>query len=240
MHNGKKQKRQEKQKKQKSETMKAQLTDREKSLLYILALMLVLVVGGKYIIIPTYGKMAELKIQSEAAQMKEVAARESIDGLEATKLETERLMMQIRGNSKTISVFLNDEGVDNLITKLCIENKLKPVALAIESDPYDKIDLEKMPDKTALQGDTVEGESLPQEPATAETETINYTRAANVNLILQGSKQSLLGFIDKINSVPYLLVESFTSSFSDSSGTLLGEQTHSIRIKINMLNTEIK
>ncbi|MGB5822446.1 MAG: hypothetical protein WBH44_00085 [Proteocatella sp.] len=235
MDNGKKQKKQEKPKKQKSKMMQTQLTDREKSLLYVLAIMLILIVGVKYIIAPTYQKMAELKIQDEDVQMKEAATLATIEGLETTKLETERLMIQIRENSKNISTFLNDEGVDNLITKLCIENNLKPIALAIESDPYDKFDMEKMPETPASQG-----EAPTEEVAATETAAVKYTRSAKVNLILQGSKQSMLGFIDKINSVPYLLVESFTSSFSESAGTLPGGQTHSIKIKINMLNTEFK
>lgn len=240
MDNGKKHKKQEKIKKQKPKMIQTQLTDREKSLLYILAIMLILLVGVKYIITPTYAKMAELKIQSEAVQMKEADTLATIEGLEATKLETERLMIQIRENSKNISVFLNDEGVDNLITKLCIENNLKPVALAIESDPYAKFDIEKMPEKQAASEEALPvDETATTEALAVEPAAINYTRTANVNLIIQGSKQSMLGFIDKINSVPYLLVESFTSSFSDISGTLLGEQTHSVRIKINMLNTEI-
>ena len=63
---------------QKAKMVQTQLSDREKSLLYLLAIMLVLIVGGKYIIIPTYEKMAELKVQSEEIQIKEVDVRASI------------------------------------------------------------------------------------------------------------------------------------------------------------------
>ena len=85
---------------QKAKMVQTQLSDREKSLLYLLAIMLVLIVGGKYIIIPTYEKMAELKVQSEEIQIKEVDVRASIESLEATKLETQRLMAQIGENPK--------------------------------------------------------------------------------------------------------------------------------------------
>ena len=92
---------------QKAKMVQTQLSDREKSLLYLLSIMLVLIVGGKYIIIPTYEKMAELKVQSEEIQIKEVDVRASIESLEATKLETQRLMAQIGENPKNISTFLN-------------------------------------------------------------------------------------------------------------------------------------
>ena len=225
---------------QKAKMVQTQLSDREKSLLYLLAIMLVLIVGGKYIIIPTYEKMAELKVQSEEIQIKEVDVRASIESLEATKLETQRLMAQIGENPKNISTFLNDEGVDNLITKLCIENNLKHVALAIESAPYNKIDLEKIPGAPTAEGEIAAGDATAVETAAVEPAELIYTRSAEVNLMLKGSKQSMFGFIDNINSVPYLLVEGFASSFTSSTGDVPGEQTHSVKIKINMINTEFK
>ena len=225
---------------QKAKMVQTQLSDREKSLLYLLAIMLVLIVGGKYIIIPTYEKMAELKVQSEEIQIKEVDVRASIESLEATKLETQRLMAQIGENPKNISTFLNDEGVDNLITKLCIENNLKPVALAIESAPYNKIDLEKIQGAPTAEGEIAAGDATAVETAAVEQAELIYTRSAEVNLMLKGSKQSMFSFIDNINSVPYLLVEGFTSSFTSSTGDVPGEQTHSVKIKINMINTEFK
>lgn len=229
------------------------LTDREKSLLYLLAVMLIFVGGGKYIMMPAYEKMAELSVEKDELQMKEEAAVSAIAAMESTKLETQRLMTQILENSDDVSSFLNDEGVDSLITNLCIENNLKPMALAIESDPYAKIDLEKMPEtpvtdgaqEAAAEGQSSETspeqeDSAQEAPLNPEAEAIKYTRAAEVNLLVQGSKQSMLAFIDNINSREYLLVESFTSSFAEPSGLLIGQQTHSIRIKINMLNTELE
>lgn len=229
MANIKKLKKSGKSKTPKFKMSQKKLTANERKLLYMLAIIGILIIGGKYILLPAYQEMESLKLQSEELSAKKAAAEATIEGLEATELETQRLMTQIHANSNNISPFLNDEGVDNLITTLCLENALKPVALAIESEPYDKLSLEQSAETSAPA-------DAPAEEQPAEPKAVNYTRSAEVNLVLTGSRQSMLSFIDNINSVPYLLVESFTSSFLEASQ----DQTHSIRIKINMLNTEIK
>lgn len=210
------------------------LTEREKTLLFLLAVVIIFVGGVKYMMVPLQAKTSELKVNRDNLQMQEVDTKSSIETLEATKIENTRLIGEINKKSEDISEFLNDESVDSLITGLCIKNGLKPIALAIESEPYRKISIDKKPEIEETQTDenpevvTVPQEALP-----------SYTRTANVSMVMTGSKDSMLNFIDEVNTKAYLLVDEFSSSFENSSSGI-NVITHTVKIKINMINADVK
>lgn len=220
------------------------LTEREKNLLFLLAVVLILVGGFKYILSPLELKTSELKLSRDNLQMQEVDARASIETLDATKAENKRLKLEVEKKSEEVSKFLNDENVDSLITGICIENGLKPVALSIESEPYKKVDIDNSPKSEA--GSESEEASTPTEDtevtedasqeevnAELEDEVPSYMRTATVSMVMTGSKDNMLNFIDSINKKEYLLVDEFSSSFED-------QITHTVKIKINMINADIK
>lgn len=215
------------------------LTERERTLLFLLAVVLIAVGGLKYIVAPLQTRTAELKGTRDNLQMQEVDTRASIDTLEATKAENKRLIQEIKKKSEDISEFLNDESVDSLITGICIKNGLKPIALSIESEPYKKLEIDENREATTTQAEQTDENS--EIVAVPEEALPSYTRTATVSMVITGSKDSMLNFIDEINKKAYLLVDEFSSSFSSSDKTEgVNVITHTVKIKINMINADIK
>lgn len=113
-------------------------------LIYILVIVLILFLGNKYILMPTYTNWNNLKLQKEELELKKFEMEQKISNVDSLKTEIEKINFDISELAKDISPFLNDEDADNMLTSLCIFHNLKPINLNIRSNDYKKINLKAL------------------------------------------------------------------------------------------------
>lgn len=232
-------------------------------LIYILVIVLILFLGNKYILMPTYTNWNNLKLQKEELELKKFEMEQKISNVDSLKTEIEKINFDISESAKDISPFLNDEDADNMLTSLCIFHNLKPINLNIRSNDYKKINLKALSEQyknvndNAIQleeADEVESdknagvtentldtkntnpglsENLEMEKVEEEIHDF-YIRTAYVTMEFEGNMGSMLDFIDDVNKTPYLSVLEYSSVFSDERQELF---QHKAVIKIIMINT---
>lgn len=238
---------------------KKTLTKRERALIYILIIIIIVFIGGNYILKPSYEKWNLLKLEKQELEIQKFDMEQKISEIDILKTDIDKINLNISESTKNISPFLKDEDIDNMITSLCIFHNLKPVNLSIRSNEYKKINLKQLSDEYEDFSQKVaeSEESKVEESKTdileeldinnKENEIIEnlnqsdeneikdfYIRSAYVTMQFEGHMEDMLKFIDDVNDIPYLSVLEYSSIFSEEKSELFN---HKAIIKIIMINT---
>lgn len=112
------------------------LTKREKVLIYIL-ICFALLMGGFYLVVfPSYQTYQTLSNQWSEAEFQQAAMAaviESVPSVMETRNEAE---VKLSGLKAPYSAHLPNEGLDSLLTQLCLDYNLKPKVLAVETNAW--------------------------------------------------------------------------------------------------------
>lgn len=110
------------------------LTNREKLLIYILACFLIGFFGIYFVIIPSYESFQVVNDQAAEAQFTQESMAMAIDSIPSTMQARDEATSNLAILKAPFPQKLTNEGLDMLLTQLCLDYSLSPKVLAIESN----------------------------------------------------------------------------------------------------------
>lgn len=110
------------------------LTKREKLLIYILGCFLIAFFGIYFVIIPSYQSFQVVNDQAAEAKFTEESMAMAIDGIPSTMQARDEATTNLAILKSPFPQKLTNEGLDKLLTQLCLDYSLSPKVLAIESN----------------------------------------------------------------------------------------------------------
>ncbi|MBK5244467.1 MAG: hypothetical protein JJE18_05500 [Eubacteriaceae bacterium] len=112
------------------------LTKREKLLIYIL-ICFGLLMGGFYLVVfPSYQKYQILSNQLSEAQFQQAAMASAIASVPSVMKTRDQASVKLSGLKEPYLAHLPNEGLDSLLTQLCLDYNLKPKVLAVETNAW--------------------------------------------------------------------------------------------------------
>ncbi len=189
--------------------MKSGLSKREKLLILIVAVILILFVGLQFVIAPLYNNfIAKTNELSELRTEKEMLDNKLAN--EATARAKHETALKDYEDIKLIyKTALANEDMDHLLTGLCLESGLSPMTLGIsDSKPLTPITNDKQ----------------------AGSEVIAAFSATEATMTLNGSYNSVKTLITKVEGMESLRITRLSLSNKDENGGI------SVGFKLTMLN----
>jgi len=112
------------------------LTMREKILIYIL-ICFGLLMGGLYLVVfPGYQRYQTLSNQLSEAQFQQAAMASAIESVPSVRETRDQANVKLSGLKGPYLAHLPNEGLDSLLTQLCLEYNLKPSVLAVATNAW--------------------------------------------------------------------------------------------------------
>lgn len=112
------------------------LSKREKVLIYILICFGLLMGGFYLVIVPSYQKYQNLSNQLSEAQFHQAAMASAIESVPSVMQTRDQASVTLNGLKGPFLAHLPNEGLDSLLTQLCLDYNLKPSVLAIETNAW--------------------------------------------------------------------------------------------------------
>jgi hypothetical protein len=110
------------------------LTKREKLLIYILGCFLIGLFGFYFVVGPSYRQFITVNDQAGEAEFTQKNMEMVIDGIPASMQARDDTNLKLASLKSPFSQALPNEGVDRLLTQLCLSHGLAPQVLAIQSN----------------------------------------------------------------------------------------------------------
>lgn len=110
------------------------LTKREKLLIYVLACFLIGFFGIYFVILPSYSSFQVARDQAAEAQFTKESMEMAIDSIPSTMQARDEAATNLASLKAPFQPELTNEGLDMLLTQLCLDYSLSPKVLAIESN----------------------------------------------------------------------------------------------------------
>ena len=193
--------------------MNQELSKREKILIFIAVIVVLVFVAFQFFIMPVYSKYTaksdeyyNLSYEKEQLDMK-------IQSEELTRnnyIDLEKDFMEIKESYPAV---MSNEELDRMITGLCLENKLNPVMLEISVE------------ETAEEGTEAQTESAEEETDSAEEQTDSAEEqkvpfvVATVTMNLSGDYNSMKGLIDTVEGIDYIQITQISYAKEKDTGT---------------------
>lgn len=115
------------------------LTKREKVLIYIL-ICFGLLMGGFYLVVfPSFEKYQALSSQLSEAQFQQTTMASAIENVPLVMQARDEGNVKLNGLKGTFSAHLPNQGLDTLITKLCMDYNLKPKVLTVSMNAWEPV-----------------------------------------------------------------------------------------------------
>ncbi len=115
------------------------LSRREKFLIYFLVCFLVTIFGTFYVIKPSYEKFVLVNQQAVEAKFTQQSMEMTIDGIPASMQARDEAKAKLAGLKTPFPANLPNEGIDSLLTQLCLGYSLSPKLLAIENNQFQDV-----------------------------------------------------------------------------------------------------
>ena len=110
------------------------LTKREKLLIYILACLMIVSGGIYFVVLPAYARYATVSSQAAEAEFTQESMTMAIEGMPSTMTTGNETNAKLMTLKSPFSVKLANEGLDVLLTQLCLSYSLTPTMLSIEDN----------------------------------------------------------------------------------------------------------
>lgn len=179
----------------------SKLSSREKVMLYVLVLVVVLAVGTRFIVQPLLNTTANVQDEIDEQsmlQMDMMEANTSVDMLKTQITDTEDEISLLQ--SDLYPGLINDS-FDELVTGLMLKHHLVPVSLKMSDLAI--TDILSYGDQALTDGEA----NNQQSNGDGDVQTDNkypqlYTNT--VEIIAEGSRSNIISFIDEVNNMPAL------------------------------------
>lgn len=176
----------------------SQLSQREKIMLYGLALLLI-VVGGIFLLIkPALARHDLLRQEMDELQIQRDAIEAVLLGLEGLEAEEARLQQELTDLGYLLSPVMTNEDLDHMLTGLLLEHQLTPQSLTLSDIGYVSI------------APFTAGSLLPADSDQQEQEDTPMLLANVCNFTTSGARLHVLDLVDAIDKCTYLLLNNCT------------------------------
>jgi len=206
------------------------LSKRERILIFIAAIVVLVFVAFQFFIMPAYNKYtAKLDEYDNLSYEKELLDMEfrSEELTRNNYIDFEKEFIEIK---ERYPVVMSNEELDRMMTGLCLENKLNPVMLEISveetAEEETEVQTEEQPESAEEETDSTEDET-----DSAEEQAVPFV-VATVKMNLGGDYNSMKGLIDTVENIDYIQItqisyakEKDTSTPSDSNISVIFEVT---------------
>ncbi|MGV8906657.1 MAG: hypothetical protein ACOH15_08660 [Acetobacterium sp.] len=115
------------------------LTKREKMLIYMLIIFGVLMAGFYLVVFPSYEKYQALGNELSEAQFQQTAMASAIENVPVVMTARDEGNVKLNGLKGPFSAHLPNQGLDSLITKLCMDYNLKPKVLTVSMNAWESV-----------------------------------------------------------------------------------------------------
>jgi hypothetical protein len=194
------------------------LTQREKLLIYIL-ICFVIVSGGIYfVVLPSYARYAAISDQAAEAAFTQESMAMSIESIPATMTTRDEAQSKLTTLKNPFSAPLPNEGLDVLLTQLCLSCNLTPTMLSIEENAEQDVP-RFVGGTTGAEAMLGSGSSTTSGSSTGSTTGSGSTTNSNLTTATDSSGTTTTGNTGTSTSSSSLTGTNSTSSSGSSTGT---------------------
>nr|WP_320023866.1 hypothetical protein [uncultured Acetobacterium sp.] len=229
------------------------LTKREKLLIYILGCFLIGFFGIYFVILPSYGNFQVVNDQAAEAQFTQESMAMAIDSIPSTMQARDEATTSLAILKAPFPQKLTNEGLDMLLTQLCLDYSLSPKVLSIVSNSragvgtFTAYTTDEQPsaavgidstttDSTTNNTNTTETTSTTNsaEPtsSTGTTETTAPSGSVEtwtgvVTMELTGTQANFYRLLDAVAARPDMIVSAFSITPATTTGSTASSSTTS-------------
>lgn len=193
------------------------LNRREQLLIYVLACVLVGLFGFYFVVRPSYANFQVVAAQSAEAQFTQDAMSVAIDGIPATMQARDAANAKLVELKTPFSPKLPNEGVDSLLTQLCLGYSLAPKILAVESNQLQSVSTFAEYTSGNATAATTEGTDATSDTtgATENTDNVDNTNGGTqtwtsvVSMELTGSQTNFYRLLDGVAARQDMIISKF-------------------------------
>lgn len=210
------------------------LTKREKLLIYVLACFLIGFFGIYFVILPSFSSYQVVSDQASEAQFTKESMEMAIDSIPSTMQARDDATANLASLKTPFQPKLTNEGLDMLLTQLCLDYSLSPKVLAIESngmagmETFTAYTSDEQASAGNISTDTTTTEDADTETtadsnSTTPTDTTSSTGTTEptttsgsaetwtgvVNMELTGTQTNFYRLLDAVAARPDMIISSF-------------------------------
>lgn len=200
------------------------LSRREKILIYVLACFLIGMFGLYFVVKPSFENYLAVSAQVEEAQFTQQSMEMAIDNIPAIMQSRDDGNLKLAELKTPFSAELPNEGVDKLLTQLCLGYSLSPRSLAIQSNELQNV--ETFTEHYSENGASAAVGGTNTTTATENTNNANttggtQTRTSVVKMEVTGNQANFYRLLDAVANRPDIIISSFdiTSEALPQTGT---------------------
>ena len=193
------------------------LSKRERILIFIAAIVVLVFVAFQFFIMPAYNKYtAKLDEYDNLSYEKELLDMEfrSEELTRNNYIDFEKEFIEIK---ERYPVVMSNEELDRMMTGLCLENKLNPVMLEISveetAEEETEVQTEEQPESAEEETDSAE-----EQTDSAEEQKVPFV-VATVTMNLSGDYNSMKGLIDTMEGIDYIQITQISYAKEKDTGT---------------------
>lgn len=189
------------------------LSSREKTLIYILVILLIVCFGWLILLQPQLTSHTSLKSSKDSLelQLTELKATSSSSSTEDIKTQIMNVNQEIKALNDQFYNLMSKEDIDQLITNLTIEHKISPTNLTMSEITQTHLEDKNKKDSSSDSSDT-------DESSDSKKDDSSYVYTCVVTQTCKGTKANLLNLIEDVKKMSGLHINSV--AYENSTGNL--------------------
>ena len=189
------------------------LSSREKTLIYILVILLIVCFGWLILLQPQLTSHKSLKSSKDSLelQLTELKATSSSSSTEDIKTQIMNVNQEIKALNDQFYNLMSKEDIDQLITNLTIEHKISPTNLTMSEITQTHLEDKNKKDSSSDSSDT-------DESSDSKKDDSSYVYTCVVTQTCKGTKANLLNLMEDVKNMSGLHINSV--AYENSTGNL--------------------
>lgn len=189
------------------------LSSREKTLIYILVILLIVCFGWLILLQPQLTSRTSLKSSKDSLelQLTELKATSSSSSTEDIKTQIMNVNQEIKALNDQFYNLMSKEDIDQLITNLTIEHKISPTNLTMSEITQTHLEDKNKKDSSSDSSDT-------DESSESKKDDSSYVYTCVVTQTCKGTKANLVNLMEDVKNMSGLHINSV--AYENSTGNL--------------------
>lgn len=189
------------------------LSSREKTLIYILVILLIVCFGWLILLQPQLTSHTSLKSSKDSLelQLAELKATSSSSSTEDIKTQIMNVNQEIKALNDQFYNLMSKEDIDQLITNLTIEHKISPTNLTMSEITQTHLEDKNKKDSSSDSSDT-------DESSESKKDDSSYVYTCVVTQTCKGTKANLVNLMEDVKNMSGLHINSV--AYENSTGNL--------------------
>lgn len=189
------------------------LSSREKTLIYILVILLIVCFGWLILLQPQLTSHTSLKSSKDSLELQliELKATSSSSSTEDIKTQIMNVNQEIKALNDQFYNLMSKEDIDQLITNLTIEHKISPTNLTMSEITQTHLEDKNKKDSSSDSSDT-------DESSDSKKDDSSYVYTCVVTQTCKGTKANLVNLMEDVKNMSGLHINSV--AYENSTGNL--------------------